>query len=459
MNKNIIIIPIILFSTSIQLLLADDPLPLSAKSGQCFTKTFFPPRYTKTLKTTSTKRVKLNESTIKYKVIPAKYSWYEERVKISDGTEKIVTTQAVYKTVYEKVLLQPSKKVWKRNGQKAFNSCVEAASKAGMNTQNVPTGTCYYEHFSPEQYENINQKILTADASQKIIVTPAQYKTVIKKVMTSNRTTKLIAQPIKYKKVQERVVVAPARSEWRKTTCNNRGCNQSEVVCLVEVPQTYKMVTKKVILAPAVAKKVEIDPIYKNVPVQELVSPATTKVIDVPAQYKVISKKQKIQEAQYSWSDASRKNESSRIHNECDKICLVETPDQYRTIAKKVLVTPATSKKVITPPQYTMVKMKRIEKEESFQTLTVPSEYLEVQVQRERTHGYSKWMPMVCESNMTPNFIKKIQQALKFQGFYHGEIDGTWDLEEKNAIRAYQKAKGLSVTRLSIETMKSLGIY
>ena len=445
------------FSTNI--VLAETPLPLSAKSGQCFTKTFFPPRYTKTLKTTATKKVKLNEATIKYKVIPAKFSWYQERVKTSDGTEKIITTPAVYKTVLEKVLLNPSKKVWKKDSRKAFNSCVEAASKAGMNTQNVPVGTCYYEHFSPEQYENINQKILTADASEKIIVTPAQYKTVIKKVKTSNRTTKLIAQPIKYKKVQERVVVAPARSEWRKTTCNNRGCNQSEVVCLVEIPQTYKMITKRVILAPAVAKKIEVDPIYKNIPVQELVSPATTRIIAVPAQYKVISKKQKVQDSQYSWSDASRKNDSSRIYNECDKICLVETPAQYKSITRKVLVTPATSKKVTTPPQYTMVKMKRMEKEESFQTLSVPSEYLEVQVQRERTHGYSKWMPMVCESNMTPNFIKKIQQALKFQGFYHGEIDGTWDLEEKNAIRAYQKAKGLSVTRLSIETMKSLGIY
>jgi hypothetical protein len=458
-KRNMIVTPIFLLTLGTSLLLAEDPLPLAAKSGQCFTKTFFPPKYTKTLKTTSTKRVKLNESTIKYKVIPAKYSWYQERVKISDGTEKIITTPAVYKTVLEKVLISPSKKVWKRGSRKAFNSCIEAASKSGMNTQNVAAGTCYYEHFSPEQYTNINQKILTADASEKIIAIPAQYKTVIKKVMTENRTTKLIAQPIKYKKVHEKVVVAPARSEWRKTTCNNRGCNQSEVVCLVEVPQTYKMVTKKVILAPAVAKKIEISPIYKDVPVQELVSPATTKVLVVPAQYKLISKRQKIQDAQYSWSDASQKNAKSRIYNECDKICLVQTPAQYKTISRKVLVTPASSKKVVTPPQYTIVKMKRIEKEEEFKTVSVPSEYLEVSVERERTRGYSKWMPMVCESNMTPNFIKKIQQALKFQGFYNGTIDGKWDLEEKNAIRAYQRAKGLSVTRLSIETMKSLGIY
>jgi len=68
-------------------------------------------------------------------------------------------------------------------------------------------------------------------------------------------------------------------------------------------------------------------------------------------------------------------------------------------------------------------------------------------------------MPIVCESNMTPTTIRKVQEALKKAGYYHGSIDGVWSLESKLATRDYQKANGLAVTRLSIETMKSLGIY
>ncbi|HIM93709.1 MAG TPA: peptidoglycan-binding protein, partial [Campylobacterales bacterium] len=79
-------------------------------------------------------------------------------------------------------------------------------------------------------------------------------------------------------------------------------------------------------------------------------------------------------------------------------------------------------------------------------------------VERERTKGYAKWIPIICESTMTKSLIKKVQQALKFQGFYHGEVDGIWDIESKSAVRAYQKANNLAVTKLSIETMKSLGI-
>ena len=440
-----------------------EEMPISAKPGQCFTKSFYPPKIKKIIKTTSTKRVKLSESTVKYKVIPPVYSWHEERVKISDGTERIVTVPAVYKTVYKRVLVSPSKKSWRKSlgsySSKAFKSCVQAAEKSGMDIENAQVGTCYYEHFQAAKYETVAQKLLSAEASQRIEEIPAKYRTVTRKITTSNSTMKLVPVPIKYKKVQEKVVIAPARSEWKKTTCNNRGCNQSEVVCLVEVPTTYKTVTKKVILQQAVAKKVAVEPVYKYIKAEELVSPATTRIVPIPAQYTTVNKIRKISDEQYSWSDSSRKNASSRIRSECDKVCLVETPAQYKRVAKKVVVTPASSRKIVTPEKYTIVKVRKVKREASFKTITVPAEYVEVKVERERTKGYSKWMPMVCESNMTPTLVKKVQQALKFQGFYNGLVDGIWDLESKHAVRAYQKANNLAVTKLSIETMKSLGIY
>jgi N-acetylmuramoyl-L-alanine amidase len=55
--------------------------------------------------------------------------------------------------------------------------------------------------------------------------------------------------------------------------------------------------------------------------------------------------------------------------------------------------------------------------------------------------------------------IRKVQQALKEQGYYHGAIDGVWGSASKSAVRAYQQAKGLPVAGLSVATMESLGIY
>jgi len=438
-------------------------MPITAKAGQCFTKSFYPPEFTKTIRTTSTKRVLIRKESIIQKVIPAKYEWIENRVKISDGKEKIVTTPAIYKTVYEKILVEPAKQTWRKNlklnAKKAFNSCVQSASSLGVNISNAKEGSCFYEHYKAEKYITTTEKILASEASSKIVSTPAKYRTYTKKIVIDSTNTKLIPIKAKYKKVKENVVVAPARMEWTKTTCQNRGCNQSEVVCLTEIPRKYKSVTRKILLEPSVAKEVAISPKYKSVKVEKLVKPSTSKVVLIPAKYKTIEKTEKVKDSTYFWTDESGKYANSRITDQCNKICLTKTPAKYKKVAKRLLVRPASSKKIKTPPKYKFVKVKKIIKEAYLKKVTVPAEYKTVSVERERTKGFSKWMPIVCEGNMTPTTIRKVQEALKKAGFYNGLIDGIWSFESKSATRAYQKANGLAVTRLSIETMKSLGVY
>ena len=450
------------------LIYADSPtketMPISAKLGQCFTKSFYPPQYTKVTKIKSTKKVLINDASVKYDVIPAKFIWREERVKVSDGTEKIVVTPAVYKTVYKRVLVEPSKKTWRkslsRTARKAFGSCVQSASNLGMDIENAKIGTCYYEHYRPARYQTTTAKLLEAEGSQRIVEVPAKYRKVKRKIITDSTSVKLIPSVASYRRIKDRVVVEPPRTEWKKTTCKNRGCNQSEVVCLTEVPVVYKNITKKIVLKPAIASKTAVTPTFKTFYIQELLEPASTKVIPIPARYTTVAKKEKVENEKYYWSNASKKNAQTRIRNQCNKICLTQTPAKYKKVAQKLIQTPTRSKKITTPPQYKMVKVKKILRPSAFKKIVVPAEYITVITERERTKGYSKWMPMVCETNMTPTVIRRVQRALKFQGFYHGEVDGVWSLESKSASRAYQKSKGLAVTsKLSIETMMSLKIY
>ena len=441
-----------------------EEMPFTAKPGQCFTKAFYPPKYTKSMKIKSTKKILLNDESVKYEVIPAKYSWHEERVKISDGTEKIVTTPSVYKTVYERVLIESASKVWRKtlntNASKSFSSCVQSALASGMDIENARVGTCFYEHYSSERYVSTTSKILASEASERIVVIPAKYQTRTKKIMTDTTSLKLLPSIAVYKKVKDRVIIEPARTEWQKTICNNRGCNQSEVVCLTEVPQTYKEVTKRIVLQPAVMKKVAVSPTYKTVEIQEMVEPARSEIVVIPPKYQTFATKEKVEEAKYYWSDASEKNAPTRLKSQCNKICLTATPAEYKTIARRIIVTPASSKKITTPAKYTIVKVKRIEEDASFKKVVIPKEYITVITQQERTKGFAKWMPMVCESNMTPTIIRKVQEALKLQGFYQGQLNGIWNIESKSAGRAYQKENGLAVTnKLSIETMKALEIY
>ncbi len=54
---------------------------------------------------------------------------------------------------------------------------------------------------------------------------------------------------------------------------------------------------------------------------------------------------------------------------------------------------------------------------------------------------------------------EKVQQTLKDQGFYYGEITGTIDTDTTAAIRRYQIRNGLKITgQLDVETQKALGV-
>ncbi len=462
---NRILMPIVVLSSAtITLANSSEEMPMLAKPGQCFTKAFYPPHYTKVTKIKSKKKVLINEESIKYEVIPAKYQIIEERVKVSDGREKIVITPAVYKRVQERILIAPSEKVWRKSlnstSPKAFNSCVKSASSSGMDVINAEVGTCFYEHFQPAKYTNTTSKILASEASERIIVTPAKYKTTVKKIITDSTSIKLLPSVAVYAKVKDKVAVEPARTEWKKIICGDRGCNQSEVICLTEVPTTYQKVTKRIVLQPAVAKSIAVKPKVKTIKIEQMVTPASTKTVFIPAKYKTVTQKNKIEDSKYYWSDASKQYASSRIKTQCNKICLTETKAKYKTVSKKILVSPTTSKKIKTPAKYTMVKIKKIEEKARYKKRIIPAEYITVITERERTKGYAKWMPVVCEGVLTPDIIKKVQKALQFQGFYNGGVNGIWNLESKSAVRAYQKEKGLAVTnKLSIETMKSLDIY
>src|SRR4029077_8411275 len=55
--------------------------------------------------------------------------------------------------------------------------------------------------------------------------------------------------------------------------------------------------------------------------------------------------------------------------------------------------------------------------------------------------------------------VESVQQALKDEGFYYGEVNGDMNANVTAAIRRYQIRNGLQVSgELNDETLRSLGI-
>src|ERR1700688_2512490 len=65
----------------------------------------------------------------------------------------------------------------------------------------------------------------------------------------------------------------------------------------------------------------------------------------------------------------------------------------------------------------------------------------------------------IASSLWADDLTRTIQQRLKDQGFYYGEVDGRGGDETSAAIRRFQIRHGLTVTgQLNEETMHSLGL-
>ncbi|NNF67396.1 MAG: hypothetical protein HKM98_07790, partial [Gammaproteobacteria bacterium] len=176
----------------------------------------------------------------------------------------------------------------------------------------------------PAKYAPSTERILVKPASKRLVTVPAEYKPSTERILVKPASTRLVEVPAEYKTETERVLDKPAHTEWKRATGQGAGAgvaagfggaaaqierfgdqkvvatrveDTGEVMCLVEVPATYKTVSKTVLVRPATVREVEIPAEYKTVPSTVLVRPATVREVEVPAEYSTIETMKLVQPA------------------------------------------------------------------------------------------------------------------------------------------------------------------
>jgi len=426
----------------------------NAKSGTCYGKVVIPARYK-----TITEKIKATPESTKLEIIPAQYKTVTEKVLDMPATTKIVAIPATYKTESRTITVSPASTSWKTGlhpeARVASSALISAARSAGMNLDAAQSGTCFYEFYAAPQYKTVSEKVLATAPSQRILTQPAVLKPGTKRILVTPASTKLVKVPATYKTVTDRVQVAPAKKVWKNTQCHDRDCSVEEMMCLVDVPAVYKTVTKQVLVTPETTKTITIPAVYKTVTTNEVAVQASTKTVDVPATYKTITKQVKASDAKYVWSNSMM--EKPGMSRTSAVICKVSTPAVTKTITKQVVATPASTKTITIPASYKTVQVTKVVKPESTRTLKIPATYKTITKQVKVSDQAVKWMPVLCKSSMTIETISKIQRALTDAGF-NTPVTGSLDSATKASVRAYQTKNGLTVSGLSIDTLKRLGV-
>ncbi len=236
------------------------------------------------------------------------------------------------------------------------------------------------------------------------------------------------------------------------------GAKPGECYARVFIPPKYKTVTEKVLVKEASEKIETIPPKYEWVEKKILIKEPSYILKKVPAKYEWREEKVLVKPATTVWKKG--RGPIEKLDNGTGEImCLVKVPAQYKTIRKRVLVRPPSTQKIEIPAQYKTIRIKKLVEPAKTVKIKIPAEYKTITKKVKVSDGKLVWRRVLCETNMTPATIARIQRALKRAGFDPGPIDGVYGKQTQAAVRKYQIAKGLARGGLTTETLRSLGIY
>lgn len=180
----------------------------------------------------------------------------------------------------------------------------------------------------PAKYEMVSEEVLVSEEWEELVVVPATYKTVTEEVLVKEASTKLVKLPAEYETVEEKIVIRPAYSTWKKGNGPIEKIDEAtgEIMCLVEVPEESKIVTKTILVKPERTEEVVIPAEYKTVEKQvvdvaahttSIIHPAVYETVEIekmveapkeiaetiPAVYEEIPQTVKVKDAQLEWRE------------------------------------------------------------------------------------------------------------------------------------------------------------
>jgi len=437
-----------------------DLLPPNAAPGECYARVWVDAEYRNV-----DEQVLAREASKSINVIPASYETVEETVLVKAASSKIETIPAVYGTETEKVLVRDSKRMWRvgLKGKSApASQALLAAAGSQVDLKSATVGMCFHEHYVPATYETVSERVLVKAATEDVSIVPAEYQMVEKRIMVREASSKLVQIPAEYAVEEEQVIDKPAHTIWKKGRGPIQKIDEAtgEIMCLVEVPATYKTVKRTVLRSPARTETVEIPAEYKTVKVRELVSAASEQRTPIAAVYDDIEKQVVSQDAGFVWHEISNSDHpnSTRTGNQ---VCLTETPAQYKTITRTVVSTPAQSRSIEIPAEYRQVEVTRLVNPAREEVTEIPAEYKTVSRKELVRDGYMAWRSILCDTNMTRKRIANIQRALTDKGYDIGAngVDGVIGRSTITAVNAFQRDNNLPVDQyLNIKTIQALGV-
>lgn len=278
-------------------------------------------------------------------------------------------------------------------------------------------GECFALVKVPEQFRSYQKEYELRSASERIETIPPRYETFTEQYVVQEAFERLETIPATFRTVTEQVEVAPPSSRF------------------VSTEPVYENVTEQVLEQPART-------VWKrgNGPIQRIDN-ATGEImclVEEPAVYKSVSR---------------------RVLKAPAEAREVPVPGQYSTISRRVIDRPAEVRRVVVPEQLATRTLRRLAEPGAVRRVPIPAQTASTTVRELVSPARLEWRSVLCQTNMTPENIRRVQDALLREGYNPGPADGRLTVATINALNAYQRARNLPEDRyMNMETVQALGV-
>jgi hypothetical protein len=250
-----------------------------------------------------------------------------------------------------------------------------------------------------------------------------------------------------------------ARMEMSATTSSQMPPNAKPGECYarVYISPRYKTISKQVMIQPA-TEEVKILPAkYQWAEKQVLVSEAITEFKEIPAVYKWVTEKILVKEAHTMWKKG--RGNIEKIDNATGEVmCMVHVPPTYKTVKKRIMVSPARIEEINKPAVYKVIKYKKMIHPPQKQVVPIPAQYKTITKKVKITEGKMIWKRTMCETNIDRSLVKKIQSYLRKDRYNPGPVDGILGSQTRRALKSFQRDKGLAIGSITYQTLKFMNI-
>lgn len=282
-------------------------------------------------------------------------------------------------------------------------------------------GECYALVRVPEQFRAVERDYEVRPATERLEAVPARFENATETYVAQEAYEKLEIIPATFKTLTERVELTPP--SVRYTTTEAVFENVSEQV----IEQPARMVWKRGVIGGGVATRIDEN-------TGEIMC-----LVEEPAKMKTITR---------------RVLKAPPMSQE------VPVPAAYSTVTRRVIDRPAEVRRVLVPEQRATVQIRRQVEPARLNRVVVPGQSAKYTVRELVTPARLEWRSILCQTNTTPDMIRRVQSALRQAGYNPGAENGSLNSMTMAALNKYQRDKGLPEDRfLNIETVRALGIY